>query len=292
MNAFVQLSAVIVLTVLVQIVFPGRDFYHYGWFNVLLAALIVVALMQLRGIAAKLPARTRTGMWVAALGVALVGVAGIANGLLAPDTQIVIGAPGASVRVDELGRSLDFPLVENGANAFPVSYTADGFLLRPVPRNVVEIQAYDNRGAHLTITQPTGNVFLSPVLTMASRQTIAGMNLPYDSFAIPAVHREVKAVLFDAQQAAQLRALSGEPGPAVLFDVEDEGGHELSHGIALARDGQTVPVDDVRLRPRIQYYPAVQIIAIPNLLVVGIGLVLIAAGVALARFAPKIPSYS
>ncbi len=291
-NVFVQLSAAIVIAVLIQLAFPGRDFYHYGWFNVALLALVVIAIMQLRGVLAKASSLRRTGVLLAALGVTVVGIAGMANGLLAPDTRTVVGAPGASVRVDELSHPLDFPLVENAqSTAFPVRFTA-GFLLRPVTRKVVEIQAFDARGAHVTITQPSGTAFLSPVLLMQSQQTIAGMNLPYDSFAVPAAHRLVKAVLFSPQQAAQLRGVAGTPGSAVLFDVEDETEKPLPHGIAFAHDGQTVAVAGLRLQPAVMDYPAIEVVAIPNAIVVGLGLLLIAAGAIVATRASKIPSYS
>lgn len=292
MNSLFQLCAVIVVAVLIQLFFPGRDFYHYGWFNVSIAALVVVAFMQMRTALAKASPRMRATLILVTSGAALVGVAGIASGLLAPDTETIVGAPGASVRVDELGRSLDFPLIENGTAAFRFPRVTGGFLLRPVPRSVAEVQAFDARGAHLTITQPSGSAFLSPVLLMQTHQTIAGMDLPYDSFAVPAARRMVKAVLFSAQQAAQLHGVSGTPGPAILFDVEDESERSLPNGIAFARDGQTVQVAGLRLQAKVLQYPAVEIVAIPNVIVVGFGLLLIAAGVVLATRRAKIPSYS
>ncbi len=292
MTVFVQLSAVIVVAVLVQIAFPGRDFYHYGWFNVALLALVVIAIVQVRGALAKAQTIRRAGVLLAALGVAVVGIAGIANGLLAPDTRTVVGAPGASVRVDELSQPLDFPLVESAQPRTLHARFTTGFLLRPVPRKVVEIAAFDARGAHLTITQPSGTAFLSPVLLMQAQQTIAGMALPYDSFAVPAARRLVKTVLFSPQQAAQLHGVSETPGSAVLFDVEDEAEKPIPHGIAFARDGETVAVAGLRLQAVVLNYPAIEIVAIPNAIVVGLGLLLIAAGALLATRAAKTPSNS
>lgn len=290
MTALFQLCAVIVAAVLVQLLFPGRDVYHYGWYNVALAALIVVMLMQLRGSLTKAPQNKRARLVVVTLGTALIGLAGIANGLLAPDTQTVIGAPGASVRVDELGRSVQFPLVESASKAFPPLEITGGFLLRPLPRTVVEVQAFDKRGAHLTVTQPSGSAFLSPVLLMQARQTIAGLNLPFDAFAVPAVHRIVKAVLFSPQQAAQLRAMTGSPSAAVLFDVEDEAEHSLPHGLAFVRDGDTAEVAGLRLHPKVVQYPALEIVAIPNVIVVGVGMLFIIAGAVLLLRPARMPS--
>lgn len=292
MSALVQFGAVIAIAVIVQWIFPGRDVYHYGWFNAIVIALIVLALAQVRRELAGADARKRTGTLLAALGITLVGIAGVANGLLAPDPQTIIGAPGSSVRVDELGRSLDFPLIESDTRNFPPQRIAGSFLLRPVPRSVVEIAAFDARGAHLTITQPTGSAFLSPVLLMQSQQTIAGMSLPYDSFAVPAAHRMVKAVLFSAQQAAALHGVAASGGPAVLYDVEDESEKPLPHGIVFARDGETAAAGGLSLRASIAQYPAVEIIAIPNVAIASLGLVLFIAGALLAAAPIRTPSYS
>lgn len=283
MNVFTTLGAVIVAGVLAQILLPGRDMYHAGWYVVALVAPTVVLLLRLRGVLKMQPdVRARAGTALAAFGIVVVAVCGIVCGLLAPDAQTVVGAPGSSVRVESLGRTLDFPPLQS-VRAPALRFAGATFLERPVPRRVVEVQAFDSHGGRLTITQPTGSAFLSPVLLMQSRQMIAGMNLPFDSFSVPAARRSIKAVLFTEQEAAQMRGISGAPAPAILFDVEDLAERSLPHGIALARSGAMVAVAGLHLRGIVQTYPAVEAIAIPNVFALVLGLIAICAGAVLAR---------
>ena len=269
MRSAALLAALVVLAVVLEVVVPGRAVYHAGWYNVGLAALAVWAIAGER----------RTPL--VAFGVGAIAFAGVASGLLGPDTRTVIGAPGTSVRADEAGRTLVFPPL----HAQPIDawrYTATA-LLRSVPRTVLAIEAFDQRGAHLTITQPTGSAFLSPVLLMENTQTIAGLALPYDTFAVPAAHRIVKAVLFSAAQAASIPALSMIHGPVVLFDLEDETGASIPHGIGVAPDGQAVLLGGLRLRASVLSYPAIEVVSIPDLAVVAAGLLAIFIGVLLTR---------
>ncbi|MDP9025057.1 MAG: hypothetical protein M3N13_06780 [Candidatus Eremiobacteraeota bacterium] len=277
----IALKIAIVVVVLAEIAFPGRSIYYVGWINVAIAAAVVICIAQLNGLMKRLPsARSRAGAVISTFGVAVVGISGIVNGLLAPAPETVVGAPGSSLRVESLNRTLDFP--EMGDVRFPFAPLEGSLLLRPVPRTVVRVEAFDLHGGPLTITQPSGEVFLSPVLLMQSMQNISGMNLPYDSFAVPATHRLVKAVLFSAQEAAQLRGVSGLPGPAVLFDVEDENARSVRNGLAIARSGQMVSVAGLQLRPTVADYPAIRASTIPNVLAVSIGLAAVALGAALA----------
>lgn len=279
MNGATVASALAVIGVAAQILVPGRAIFHTGWYNVALAALAVLAILGLR----RRP--------LIAFGVAIVAFAGIASGLLGPDPRTVIGAPGASVRVDETGGTLMFPLaqadasvmLERGSNAQAIGdqrFTATA-LLRRVPRNVVAIEAFDQRGAHLTITQPTGSAFLSPVLLMESTQNIDGLDLPFDSFAVPAAHRIVRAVLFSQAQAASLPALSRAHAPVVLFELEDDTGVSIPHGIGIARDGDSIVLAGLRLHPTVLTYPAIEVVSIPDLAVVAAGALAILLGLVL-----------
>lgn len=281
MNGAVLLPAFVVLAVVLEVAVPGRPLYHAGWYNVALAALAVWAIASLR----RAP--------LIAFGVGAIAFAGIASGLLGPDARTVIGAPGTSVAVDEAGGTLVFPLtqahsavmLERHNDAQPIGawrYTATA-LLRSTPRSVLAVEAFDRRGAHLTITQPTGSAFLSPVLLMENTQTIAGLALPYDTFAVPAAHRIVKAVLFSEEQAASMPALSALHGPVVLFDVEDETGASLPHGIGVAPDARRVLLGGVALQARVLSYPAIEVVSIPDLAVVAAGLLAIFIGVLLTR---------
>jgi hypothetical protein len=286
---------------LIELLAPGNDLYHYGWFNVLLAALIVLAVLPLpKTLRAMKSRRARVGFAAAVAGCVIAGFTTIASGLLGPDAQMVVAAPGASVRVDEIDGSLVFPIASaNGASQSDVLLTrgthtqsihgrqyVGPFLLEPVPRSVVSVDVTDTRGGHLTITQPTGNAFLSPVLLMQSQQLIAGMTVPYDSFAVPAAHRVVKTVLFSAEQSARLPSI-GAAVPTVLFDVENENESEVKNGIGVARDGGRITLAGIVLQPRVFEYPAVRVISVPDFRIVALAIVLAVVGaiVLLGRFA-------
>jgi hypothetical protein len=204
------------------------------------------------------------------------------------------------VPLPDLNATLDFPLVHAAKTATEVTLerpgrspltigrnvrSAGSFVLWSSPRDVVHVEARDLSGGRLTITQPTGTSFLSPVLLMQQRQTIAGLDVPFDSFAVPAAHRIVKAVLFSAAQAAMMRGFSaGALSPAVLFAVDDQDDRPLPHAIALARDGDAVTVGGLELRAAVLAYPAVEMASAPPLaLVVIAGLLVLGGTVATAR---------
>lgn len=287
-------GAALVLVALVEIAFAGKDLYHYGWFNVLLAALIVVALVALPRVLKRFSSgRARAAAIAVVVGGAVAGFAALASGLLGPDTQTVVAAPGASVRIDALGGSLVFPLVRtaqaqsnvllvqgNRSSEIVARRFAGPFLLESFARDVVSVDVADSSGGHLTVTQPTGNTFLSPVLLMQSRQSIAGMNLPYDTFAIPAAHRVVKAVLFGPEETARLPALAGAER-AVLFDVENQNEVSLKNGIGVARDGQRITLAGIELAPHIFSYPAIRIVSMPDVWIAIVAALIFLAGMGL-----------
>jgi hypothetical protein len=275
LSAYAAIAIVLTTVAWIEIALPGRSLYHTGWFNVALAALLVICI-----------AGVRKRSLVPALGAAIVASAAIANGLFAPDNNTVVGAPGQSVRVNDLGGTLSFPLAQPGAAAPRPQFAGallTTFVLRPVERSVVYVEAHDPRGNHLTVTQPTGVAFLSPVLLMQQQQQIAGLQLPYDSFAVPAAHRIVKAVLFTPQQAAMMRGMEGLSEPAVLFAVDDDNDRPLPHAIALCPDGQSVSVGGLSLHASVLQYPAVNVIAVPSLVAVGLGTLLVLGGVITMR---------
>jgi hypothetical protein len=290
-------GAFVVFLVAFQAVVPGRDFYHTGWYSVALVALAVWTLLSVRGgMRSVASSRARAGIVLCAFGVGAIAFTGIASGLLGPDTHTVVGAPGSTVPLQEIGGTLVFPLtqadspvmLERGGRAQPIEqqrYTSTA-LLRTAPRTVVAIDASDARGAHLTMTQPTGSAFLSPVLLMQQHQSIANMDAPYDSFALPAAHLIVKAVLFSAREAASMPALAALPGAAVLFYLGDDTGTPIPHGIGVAHDGQSIVLGGVRLRPSVLTYPAIEVISIPDLVVMTSGLIAILVGALLTR-APR-----
>ncbi|MGA8533029.1 MAG: hypothetical protein WB615_02845, partial [Candidatus Tumulicola sp.] len=202
--------------------------------------------------------------------------------------------PGQRVQVADVGGSLVFPIAGTDAvsagdvvlerpNRAALTIAGSGrntgtFVLRPILRNVVYVDARDARGGLLTVTQPSGSSFLSPVLLMQQRQTIAGLNVPFDSFAVPAAHRLVKAVLFSSQEAAMMHGLGAGAGAAVLFAVDDENDRPLPHAIAAARSGVSLDAGGLRLRGIVFSYPAVELVAVPSLAAVIAGGLLVFGG--------------
>lgn len=305
MKAASALAAAIVAAAIVQLIVPGRDVYHAGWFNALVAAFVVLLVLQARGVLRALGApRARVAAGVAFAGVAAIGFATVASGLLAPDPQLVLGAPGQQVRVDDLGGTLVFPLAArdgtlqgdvalarpgHGSVALGAWHDAGTYVLQRRMRDVVYVEASDERGAHLTVTQPTGAAFLSPVLLMQQQQTMGEMQLPYDSFSVPAARRIVKAVLFTPQQAARLRSFSGPPGSAVLFAVDDDVDRPIPGAIALARDDATIAVGGLRLHPVVLAYPAMWVVAVPSMIAIVLGLLAAVVGSATAARFSRTP---
>ena len=278
-----------------QLILPGKAEYHAGWYNVLLVALVAVAAIAARRYFAALQtSRARLAAWAVVAGAVICAAAGVASGLFGADTRTYVGAPGQRMRADDLGGSLVFPFAEDaGAEVAlerplhrPIAIggnarNAGSFILRARPREIVFVEARDARGNRLTITQPTGAVFLSPALLMQQRQTIAGMDLPFDSFAVPAARRIVKAVLLDPQQAAMLSQAAALPGKAaVLFAVDDENDRPLPHAIALSAGGRPAAAAGLILQGTVATYPAVEAVSSPALVAVAVGTLLALAGLA------------
>ncbi len=294
MTAFVVALAVVV-GVAVEIVIPGRGVYHTGWYNVALLALAIITIFTARRRfrAARTP-RARAAIAALIFGTATLAVAGVASGLLGPDDQTIVGAPGQRVKVEGLG-VLYFPFVGRFSGAPDVALErplraalpigtrprdAGSFILRGVPRDVAYVEARDPLGGRLTVTQPMGAVFLSPVLLMQHRQTIAGLVLPFDSFNVPAARRVVKAVLFTRAEAAMLLHGRDRPGEAaVLFAVDDENERLMPHAIALSAGGRPVRVGGLLLRATVQSYPAVEVVSSPNLIATALGAFLVVGAI-------------
>lgn len=295
MKGFLAASLAVTAGALVELALPGGAVYHSGWYNVLLAALVVVAAAAGRHLVKEIrDLRARLAVTAVVFGTVILAFASVANGLFAPDNREVVGAPGERVRVEELG-TLAFPLASEDRGE-PATVTlerplhaplgigarrsyASGFVLRALPRDVVYVEVRDLRGNRLTVTQPSGSVFLSPVLLMTHTQTIAGMDLPFDSFNVPAAQHEVKAVMFTpAQAAVVLRGTAALGVGAVLFAVDDESGRVIPGGIAVSAGGARVRIDGLLLRGEITSYPEIEVVSSPNVAAVAIGTLLTIAG--------------
>lgn len=258
---------------LAQDAVPGRAIYHAGWYNALAIALAVLAGRGLR----KRTLRER----FAFAGAALVTIAGAASGLLGPDTQLVIGAPGATIDTRDYG-SVAFPL---DAHAVPARRYTLWAIFSAQAREVVHVTVSDAGGNHLTVTQPSNATFLSPVLMMQQTARVANMDVLTDEFAVPAVSRAVKAVLFSASQAALLRRAETFAGkPAVLFDVTDAKGRTLPGGLGLVPSGERKTIAGLTFGADVQPYPALEAASAPFLPLLAVGLVLFAFGAFKSRF--------
>jgi hypothetical protein len=114
---------------------------------------------------------------------------------------------------------------------------------------------------------------------MQHRQTIAGMDLPFDSFNVPAARRVVKAVMFTPAQAAMLLRNGARLGePAVLFAVDDENDRPLKNGIGLSAGGRPMRAGGLILRGYVADYPALEAVAIPNIFATAFGTLLVLGG--------------
>ncbi len=282
-------AGALVLAVFAQDIFPGRAFYHSGIYALTLAAMLLFVILRVRALRSRAPSIGRAYLLIA-LGAGIVGFAGIASGLLGPDNQTEVGAPGSSLPVADLNGSLQFPLasendIELRRNGHPDTSIGGhpryigGFIVTREPRLVAFVEARDLLGAHLTITQPTGT-FLSPVLLFEKRETKLSTPLPVDSFTLPAAHRVVGAYLFSADQIAALRHLpahaNGQAG--VLFDVYTDTMRRVPNATRLVFSGTSEIVGDLRLGCAVKNYPAIAIYSAPYLPALWIGLLLCVAG--------------
>ena len=301
MSGFLTCALVVCVAVAAELTLPGRAIYHTAWFNVLLLAVVVGMGLSVRRLAGGVKTNV-LALTLGVVGVAIVAATGIAFGLLAPDDGIAIGAPGATVHVDDLAGTLQFEpdgrvVYARGSARTVVPRAgwklAGDFVLRSELRDDVAVDATDVRGGHLTITQPNGTTFLSQVLTMQRRQTFAGVALPFDTFAVPALHRSVYVVAFDAHQvAALLPTFDADGRSAIIFGVDDEAGRPVPGGNAMAHDGEQVAIAGLRLRATVTPYPAISYLAVPMPSMVALGLLIALLGAGWPRIAAALDARS
>ena len=176
MSAFVIVALAVVAGTAAEIVFPGRGAYHTGWYNVALIALAILTLAAVRRrFRAAATPRARAAVVALTFGTVVVAVAGVASGLLGPDNQTIVGAPGQRIRVESLG-VLSFPFADSATGAVDVMLErplraalpigtrprdAGSFILRAVPRDVAYVEARDPRGGEQTQTTHCIIVFVA-----------------------------------------------------------------------------------------------------------------------------------
>jgi hypothetical protein len=279
--AALAVAAVVVALAAAQDLYPQTPLYHTWQYALAVAIGLVVVFAYANGARRGGDGAAGKRALLAMVGAAVAGVAGLASGLLGPDTATVVGTPGTVVPIPALGAAAFF----GAADADALARGSAGVVLRRrnageialgpsqrralgeslvylEPRPAAYVDAYDARGAHLTVTQPTNASFLSPVLLFRQRQRIGALDVPLDTFATPAQHRVMRALYFTPRDLAQFsHANAGGSEPALVLSAADDAGRPL--GIALASTGRDVVVAGIRVRATIGTYPALAVAAAP-----------------------------
>jgi hypothetical protein len=294
--------------VLAQDIAPSWAGFHTWQYAAALAIAAVAAIGYALGARSGSDGEAGTRIAFAMLGAVVVIAAGIASGLLGPDTETVIRAPGTVAPLPDVGAAGFFPLADPAAiargDARVEIRRRDGSsldlgpgerrfvgttALETTPQLAAYVEARDPSGARLTITQPTNAAFLSPVLFFPERITVSGRTMPIDSFAIPALHRHAKAIYFSKAAAAVLREHGIANHQAVLFVVDDDDGHLLPGSIGFVPSGGEATVGGIRFRVAVGTYPSLVISSVPAPLALWLGGAVFALGIAAAFVRPGRP---
>ncbi len=294
--AGVACAALALALTFAQLVVPGLALYHTWQYALALGLALIGAAAYVVGALRGRDGRLGKRVALAVAGAGLVGVAGLGSGLLGPDTTEVTGSPGTVVPIPSAGLAAFFAQ----ADAAGIARGGLGVVLRRrggadvrvdaarhpaygdwvfalTNRPAAYVDAADDRGAHLTVTQPTGTAFLSPVLLFRDRQRIGELDVPLDTFAVPALHRVIHALYFTPSQLASFgHAGLATTVPALVLSGADDRGRPL--GIGLAPSGQPVDIAGVRVRVTLGTYPALEVAAAPSPWLVFSGVALVAAG--------------
>ncbi|HWT06491.1 MAG TPA: hypothetical protein VN224_12090 [Xanthomonadales bacterium] len=296
--AALAVAAVVIALAVAQDLFPQTPLYHSWQYALALAIGLTVPLAYANGARRGGDGTVGKRLLLAMAGATVAGVAGLASGLLGPDTASVVGTPETVVPIPALGAAAFFGEADAGAiargtagvivrrnGASEIALAPSGrrivgeSLLYLEPRPAAYVEAYDEHGAHLTVTQPTNASFLSPVLLFRQRQRIGALDVPFDTFAAPALHRVVRALYFTPRDLAQFnRANAGSKEPALIITVADDAGKPL--GIKLAATGQDVTIAGVRMRATLGTYPALAVAAAPPTWALVLGVALFVLGLA------------
>lgn len=287
-----------IVLVVAQDVAPQTPLYH-RWQYALVLAICLVAIAAYAN-------RARTGadgiagrrLVVAMAGAAIVDIAGLASGLLGPDTASIAGTPGTVTPIPALGVAAFFgaagadtiaagnaTVILRRRNANEIALTASSrhilgeSVLYLEPRIAAYVDVADERGGHLTITQPTNTSFLSPVLLFRDRQRIGTIDAPFDTFAAPARHRIIRALAFSARDLAQFDhsgARFDTSRPGLILSASDDQNRPI--GITLAPSGREIAFAGLRIRATIGSYPVLAVASAPPSWALAAGIALFVAG--------------
>ena len=295
--------AIVVLSV-AQDVVPGLALYHSWQYASVLAVALAVVLRYTWLAARGRDARFGRRLVLAAAGAAAVALAGLAAGLLGPDTARIVGTPGTVVPIPALSAAAAFAAADaetiargdgsvvlrrRSAPALAIgehgAHPLGESILFLEGRPAAYVDARDRNGAHLTVTQPVNASFLSPVLLFERRQQIGALNLAFDTFALPGVHRVVRAFYVDARTLRALHHGSGPAQDALLLSMTDDAGAQV--GITIAYGGRETQLGGVRIRATLGRYPALAIASVPPAWALALGIAALAAGLAWAALPPR-----
>ncbi|MEA2784327.1 MAG: hypothetical protein QOF71_431 [Candidatus Eremiobacteraeota bacterium] len=296
--AALAVAAIIIALALAQDLFPRTPLYHTWQYALALTIGLTVTLAYANGARRGADGVAGRRLLLAMAGAAVAGIAGLASGLLGPDTATVSGTAGTVVPIPALGAAAFFgaadaeTIARGSAGVIVRRKSAGEIALAPRGRRVMGeslvylepqpaayVDAYDERGAHLTVTQPTNTSFLSPVLLFRQRQRIGALDVPFDTFATPALHRVVRALYFTPRDLAQFNPANGDvKEPALILTVADDTGKPL--GIKLAAAGQDVTIAGVRVHATLGTYPALAVAAAPPTWALVLGVALFVLGLA------------
>ena len=298
-------AAIAIALVLAQVVYPPTPLYHTWQYALALTIALIVLLAYANGARHGDDGVAGKRLLIAMLGAAIVDVAGLASGLLGPDTVSVIGTPATVTPMPALGAAAffapaDAAAIERGGAAvvlrrknapeIAIAGTARRALgestLYLEQRPAAFVEAWDSLGRHLTITQPNNTSFLSPVLLFRERQRIGQLDIPFDTFATPALHRVIRALYFTPHDLAGFRHdLADQAHPALILTASDDAGKPL--GITLAASGKDVALGGVHVRATIGQYPALAVASAPPAWALIGGIVLFALGLAWSFARPR-----
>ena len=297
-------AIVAIALVVAQDVVPTTPLFHTWQYALALALAAFVMVAYVLGARRGEDGAFGRRLALAHVGALIVLGAGLASGLLGPDTETIVRAPGTVAPLPDLGRAAFFApadgaavargdtrvlLRKRGAGEIDIAPGEKRYLANSVlftqPAHAAFVDAYDTRGNHLTVTQPESSAFLSPILLFHNEATIAGKKLPFDTFRTPGAKRVIRAIYFSAQDTATMNHVdtAKKNVPTVLFAVDDDAGKTL--GIAIGTSGTIVDVGGLHLRASIGTYPALVVASAPTPIALIAGLVIFLGGLIWAAFA-------
>lgn len=260
----------------------------HGWGGALAVALagIWLLVVGLRSISSSLQERCAG---VGALGGVVIAVAFVGAELLVGPPQRVGAAPGQTYRpphggqlavlfppvsADDLraGRSPASVDVMLGAQQIALGVDREvrvhSYVLRANSWPASYVQAWSSHHVAQTVTQPTGGAFVSPVLQFPGTDKDG---LPVDSFAVPALHRDVRLKYYPGLPSR------GIDIPFIQLEIDEENGGALFSGVAVS--GRPLKKAGMELVFELGNYPVVSLAGAPDRLVYAAGAMLLLVGI-------------